>query len=181
MFQGLSNIISIDMSNFDFTYVYDMSYMFNGCSSLKYLNLNNIDTSGVTKMTNLFTDCSSLTYLNLCSLDTSKVGCLCRIFSGCSSLKYINIINLKDPLSCNYNDIFYHCDSTLKYSLNGDKAQKFVELQSNYQAFLYLTSDYYDVLQDKFLQFCLLGFSENDLNNECFEKCYNYYDYNKIK
>ena len=181
MFQGLSNIISIDMSNFDFTNVYDMSYMFNGCSSLKYLNLNNIKTSQVTGMANLFTDCSSLTYLNLYSLDTSKVGCLCRIFSGCSSLKYINIINLQDPHSCVYNNIFYNCDSSLKYSLNGDKAQRFVELLSNYQVCLYITSDYYDIFNDKCLQFCLLGSSENEIILNCFDKCYNYYDYDKIE
>ena len=102
MFNSMTNIISIDMSKFDFSNVNSMAYMFNGCTSLKYLNLDNIKTSSVTAMYNLFTNCSSLTYLNLYSLDTSNVGCLCRIFSGCSSLLYLNMINVKDPKSCVY-------------------------------------------------------------------------------
>ena len=180
MFQGLTNIISIDMSNFDFSNVLNMEYMFTDCSSLKYLNLNNIDTSGVTKMTNLFTNCRSLTYLNLYSLDTSNVECLCNLFNGCSSLKYLNIINLKDPLSCNYDKIFENCDLQLKSTLDGEKAPELVGMIRNYQPCLYLSSDYYDVLKDKCLQFCLLGSSEKYLSNKCFDKCYNY-DYDKIE
>ena len=65
MFNSMTNIISIDMSKFDFSNVNSMDSMFCGCSSLKYINLDNIKTSSVTSMYNLFKDCSSLTYLNL--------------------------------------------------------------------------------------------------------------------
>ena len=71
MFNSMTNIISIDMSKFDFSHVNSMNSMFCGCSSLKYINLDNIDTSSVIIMSYLFKDCSSLTYLNLYSLDTS--------------------------------------------------------------------------------------------------------------
>ena len=39
MFNGLENIIEIDLSNFDFSYYSDMYRMFYHCSSLKFLNL----------------------------------------------------------------------------------------------------------------------------------------------
>ena len=54
MFNLMTNIISIDMSKFDFSHVNSMISMFYGCSSLKYLNLNNIDTSSVTAMSRIF-------------------------------------------------------------------------------------------------------------------------------
>jgi len=103
MFNLMTNIISIDMSKFDFSNVNSMNRMFYGCSSLKYLNLDNIDTSSVTDMYNLFSGCSSLTYLNLYSLDTSGLGCFCQMFNGCSSLLYLNVFNLKDSKICAYS------------------------------------------------------------------------------
>ena len=179
MFNSMTNIISIDMSKFDFSNVNSMAYMFNGCTSLKYLNLDNIKTSSVTAMYNLFTDCSSLTYLNLYSLDTSNVQCLCGIFSGCSSLLYLNMINVKDPKSCVYEDIFKNCNRNLKYTINKNIAPNFAGLLNTYSLCLYMKSDFYDFSNDECFLYCIFG-SSND-NNNCLDKCYNYYDYSKIE
>jgi len=180
MFDSMDNIISLDMSKFDFSNVYTMEYMFNGCSSLKYLNLDNIKTSSVTAMYNLFTGCSSLTYLNLYSLDTRNVGCLCGIFSGCSSLLYLNMINVKDPRTCAYRDIFANCNSNLKYTINKDIAPNFANKLNTYSLCIYIKSDYYDFSNDNCFLYCIIG-SSNDNSDECLDKCYNYYDYNKIE
>ena len=59
MFKDLSNIISIDVSNFD-TSVIDMGYMFYNWSSLISLNLNNFDTSSIIDMNTMLYDCNSL-------------------------------------------------------------------------------------------------------------------------
>ncbi len=181
MFRGLNNIISIDMSKFDFSKVNNMAYMFYDCSSLKYLNLNNINTSSVTAMHDIFYGCSSIEYLNLYSLNTSRVGCLCEMFYGCSSLLYINMINLNDPSGCAYNNIFYSCNSRLKYTFTASKAPNFANLLSTYTPCLYVSSDYYDEYNDNCFIFCLFGSSNDTLADNCFDKCYNHYDYSKIQ
>ena len=43
MFSNLnSNIIKIDLSNFDFSQVTDMRFMFNSCKNVEYINFGNI-------------------------------------------------------------------------------------------------------------------------------------------
>ena len=54
MFAELSNIIGIDLSNFDTSLVTDMNVMFVNCYSLTSLNLSNFKTSSVTKMISMF-------------------------------------------------------------------------------------------------------------------------------
>ena len=180
MFNSMTNIISLDMSKFDFSNVNSMAYMFNGCSSLKYLNLDNIKTSSVTAMYNLFTGCSSLTYLNLYSLDTSNVGCLCNIFNGCSSLLYLNMINVKDPQFCAYGNIFANCNPNLKYTINKDIAPRFANLLNTYTLCIYIKSDFYDFSNDNCFLYCIIG-SSNGNSDNCLYKCYNYYDFSKIE
>ena len=54
MFLSMSNIVEIDLSNFDTSSVTDMSYMFYYCFSLSSLNVSNFDTSLVTDMSYMF-------------------------------------------------------------------------------------------------------------------------------
>ena len=44
MLNGLSNIIQIDLSNFDASKVTNMSYMFNDCQNLQKINFGEINT-----------------------------------------------------------------------------------------------------------------------------------------
>ena len=44
MFDGLTNIIEIDLTNFDTSIVTSMASMFNGCSNLEKITLSNINT-----------------------------------------------------------------------------------------------------------------------------------------
>ena len=60
MFNGCTNIIEIDLSNFDSSQVEKMSSMFEGCTSLSSINFINFNTSNVRTMTNTFKDCKSL-------------------------------------------------------------------------------------------------------------------------
>jgi surface protein len=60
MFNGLSNIDSIEFSNFESTNIVEMNSMFNGCSSIKSLDFSHFDTSKVAVMHSIFNGCSSL-------------------------------------------------------------------------------------------------------------------------
>ena len=73
MFDGLSNIIEIDLSNLDTSKVKNMSSMFNECVNLENIIFGNINTSSVENMFQLFQDCKKLTSINVSNFDTSCV------------------------------------------------------------------------------------------------------------
>ena len=64
MFEGFSNCVKIDLSEFNTSKVTDMSYMFKECSSLEELNLKNFNTNNVTNLHSMFENCSLLTGLD---------------------------------------------------------------------------------------------------------------------
>ena len=84
MFKGLTSIIEIDLSNFDFSRVTDISFMFSGCLNLKNITFGNINTSSLQNInTNIFSGCSKLISLNFSNFDFSKVTDISYMFSGC--------------------------------------------------------------------------------------------------
>ena len=73
MFNHMSNLTTLNLSNFDTSQVTNMRYMFNGMSNLTTLDLSNFDTSKVTDMQSMFNHMSNLTTLDLSNFNTSKV------------------------------------------------------------------------------------------------------------
>ena len=93
MFQGCSNIIEIDLSNFTNSYINNIDNMFDGCSSLKSIKFGNFDISHITEMEKVFQNCFSLESLDLSSFKTSGLVHLHDMFYGCNSLKYLDMSN----------------------------------------------------------------------------------------
>ncbi len=60
LFNGCSNLISINIEALDTSNATDMSYMFQGCSSLGSLDLSKFETSKVKSMFWMFNDCRAL-------------------------------------------------------------------------------------------------------------------------
>ena len=73
MFSNCYNIVEIDLSHFDFSYVTSMAYMFSGCSSLTSIIVSNIDINKVNNISYMFSNCFNLIYLDLSNLNTSHV------------------------------------------------------------------------------------------------------------
>ena len=92
MFSECSSLISLNLSNFDTSNVVDMNSMFSGCSSLKSIDVSNFDTSNVVDMNSMFSECSSLTSIDLSSFNTSNVTDSDGLFAGCLNLTSV-IIN----------------------------------------------------------------------------------------
>ena len=111
MFYNLTNITSIDLSNFDSSQVTNFECMFDKCTSLKSINLNNINTSSVQNMVGMFESCSSLETLNLSSFDTSKVTSMWAMFYECSSLKSLDLSNFDTLELTETRFMFYSCSS----------------------------------------------------------------------
>lgn len=111
MFQGFSNVESMDLAGFDTSAVKSMRAMFNGCGKLASLDLSGLKTSNVTEMRNMFDGCASLTSLDLSSFDTSRVTNMESMFSSCSSLASLKLSGFNTSLVTSMGWMFYGCKS----------------------------------------------------------------------
>ena len=94
MFCNQSNIIEVDLSEFDASKVTTMLGMLTYCSNLEKINFGNINTSSLENMQSLFYGCSNLISIDLSNFDTSKVTTMRGMFSECSNLEKINFGNI---------------------------------------------------------------------------------------
>jgi len=107
MFSYCSSLTSIDLTNLKTSLVKYMNWMFAYCSSLTSLNLSNFNTTQVIDMNDMFISCSSLTSLNLSNFITSKVTNTHHMFKDCTNLEYINLINF-DEIKLSDTPTFYN-------------------------------------------------------------------------
>jgi len=145
MFANITNILEIDLSNFDFSQIESLDNMFWGCEALKYitinkdlntslvnsmdhmfhecyslqsLNLSKFDTSAVTNFDYLFSDCNSLSYVDTSSLITSKCNTMKYTFSNCLSLKSLDLSKFDTSLVTDIQGIFNFCNSLIFVDLS---------------------------------------------------------------
>lgn len=118
MFQGCSSLTSLDLSKFDTSHVTRMDYMFEGCSFLKNLSLSSFDTRSVTSMGSMFGDCGSLRAVDVSSFDTSNVNYMSWMFSGCSSLVSVDFSSFDTSSVTNAHGVFYNCSSLKRLDLS---------------------------------------------------------------
>ena len=109
MFNGLANVIEIDLSNFDASKVTNMYSMFLECSNLERINFGNIDTSSVKNMERLFGDCISLTSIDVSKFDTHNVENMHDMFANCTNLITVNILKFDTLKVKTIKGIFRHC------------------------------------------------------------------------
>lgn len=109
MFDGMSNLYSLDLSTFQTDKVTDMKSMFLGCSKLKYLNLRSFDTKNVVNMSAMFLNCNALVDLDLSRFNFSKVLTTNSMFFLCTKLKHINMCNAKPSALLNAASMFRNC------------------------------------------------------------------------
>ena len=106
MFSGMSHLTTLDLSNFDTSQVTNMNNMFSGMSNLTTLNLSNFDTSQVTNMSNMFAVTPKLTTLDLSSFNTSKVTNMERMFNNMTNLTTLNLSNFDTSQVTNMSNMF---------------------------------------------------------------------------
>jgi len=94
LFDNCSNIISLDLSNFNTANVTNMKGMFNHCHKLKEIKgINKFITNKVTTMNSMFQQCIELEYLDLSNFNTANVTDMKMMFNECHKLKEIIGIN----------------------------------------------------------------------------------------
>ena len=114
MFNGLSNIIEIDISKLITSSVTNMAQMFNYCTKLKKINLGNIDTSNVITMREMFCHCESLTSVDVSKFKTSKVTDMGDMFAYMYKLYAIDVSNFDTKKAKDISGMFYQMNN-LKY------------------------------------------------------------------
>jgi len=121
MFEGISNIIEIDLSNLDTSKVTNMEKMFSQCIDLKTINFGDINTTLAESMHELFYNCSLLTSVNLSNFDTSSVTNMASMFSRCESLKFINASSFNTQKVENMFDLFAYCHNLTSVDVSSFK------------------------------------------------------------
>jgi len=117
IFTSLTNIIKVDLSNFDSSQVVDMSRMFYKCNNIKEINLNGLNTSLVTDMNSMFYECKSLLSLDFSSFNTLKVVDMHEMFFDCDSLTSLNLTSFKTPSLTTTDFMFNDCDKLIYIDL----------------------------------------------------------------
>ena len=109
MFSNCGSLESLDLSSFDTSNVTSLAGMFNYCTKLKQLDLSNFDTSNVTSIRTMFQRCESLEEVDLSNFNTSKVTDMAYLFNNDINLKNINISNFDTSNVSSMRSMFYNC------------------------------------------------------------------------
>jgi surface protein len=83
---GCSNLVNLDLSNFNTANVTDMYEMFRNCSSLVSLDLSSFNTANVNNMHQMFLSCSSLTTIYVGEGWTTENVTTSEMFKHCPDL-----------------------------------------------------------------------------------------------
>ena len=137
-----SNILDLDLSNFDASKVTNMGYMFYAMRNLTTLDLSNFDTSKVTNMEAMFFDAStsSLTSLNLSNFDTSKVTNMDSMFYGMSSLTTLDLSNFDTSKVTDMSGMFHGTSSLTSLNLSNFDTSQVTDMGSMFAEMLSLTT-----------------------------------------
>jgi len=143
MFYGCRSVTSLGLPNdFVTSAVSSMKEMFTGCSNLLSLDVSNYDTSKVTNMSNLFDRCTKLTTLDLRSWDLSKISYEIPTFKECHALVDLKFgTNYKfSSKVTSLAGMFYYCNSLPSLDLSSFNTSNITDMSSMFQYCTSLTS-----------------------------------------
>ena len=178
-----SNILDLDLSNFDASKVTNMSHMFEDISNLTTLNLSNFDTSRVTSMHFMFTAMSNLTTLNVSHFDTSRVTDMSYMFYSMSSLTSLNLSSFDTSKVTNMDAMFYDMRSLTKLNLSSFDTSKVTSMFAMFFNISSLTSlnlSSFNTSQVTSMQ-RMFSIYDTDISKDKLEKIYVNNDFNTSK
>ncbi len=104
----VTELISLDLSEFETNKITDMSKMFYGRSELNDIDVSGFDTSNVTNMSNMFAGCYGEDFIDLTGFDTQNVTDMSSMFAGCTYTD-IDISGFDTTNVKNMSDMFADC------------------------------------------------------------------------
>ena len=124
MFSDCTELVSLDIRNFDTSCVTDMKYMFRNCCSLKTLDLSSFETAQVTDMKYMFYLCTGLEDLDVSGFDTRNVKCMTGMFKECTNLDSLDLSNFNTGNVVYMDSMFAHCTNMAGLNLDGFDTHK---------------------------------------------------------
>ena len=110
LFNGMSNMIKVDVSQLDTTSITEMTSMFSGCRNLtEIVGLENIDTSSVKNMYSMFYNCNNITEINVSGFNTNCVINMEKMFSRCFRLGTIDVSGFNTSQVVTMREMFSGC------------------------------------------------------------------------
>ena len=160
MFDGLSNIIEINLSNLDTSKVTNMDSMFNQCINLGEIKFGNINTSLVKNMYQLFHNCKKLETIDVSNFDTSSVTTMKYLFRYCESLITIDVSKFNTSNAVDMCDIFNYCCTLTSINISNFDTSKAVNMRGMFYhdyKLKYLDLSNFDTSSAKDLQYMFGG------------------------
>ncbi len=148
MFNGCSELTSLDLTSFNTAQVTDMSYMFNGCSKLTSLDLTSFNTAQVTDMSYMFSDCKGLTLLDLSSFNTAQVTDMEGMFTNCNVLTSLDLTSFNTVQVTNMEGMFNNCQKLTSLDLSSFNTEQVTSMESMFSECYNLANIY---VSDKFV------------------------------
>ena len=111
LFSRCSEIIEIDLSNFDCSQVTSCESMFCDCLSLKKLNLGTLDFGLSKKFKDMFAHCINLEELDVSDFNTKNSMSFERMFYYCSKLKKIDVSKFNSSKCKKISRMFEGCQN----------------------------------------------------------------------
>ena len=140
MFSDIPNLTTLNLSNFDTSNVTNMGAMFRGVSNLTTLNLSNFDTSKVTNMGSMFFHASNLTTLNLSNFDTSKVMYMNSMFSNMYNLTALNLSSFDTSNVIDMGYMFSDVSNLINLNLSNFDTSKVTDMSGMFSGMSNLTT-----------------------------------------
>ena len=129
MFEGCSGLRSLDVSNFNTSQVTYMNDMFRNCSGLRSLDVSNFNTSQVTDMVYMFKNCSGLTSLDVSNFNTSQVTDMSIMFDGCSGLRSLDVSNFNTSQVTSMSCMFNNCSGLTSLDLSNFNTSQVTDMR----------------------------------------------------
>ena len=119
MFDACENLISLDLSELDYSNVIYINHLCCNCPNLKKIIFNKHIQSNIVKdMSYMFYNCEKIISINLSNFYTSNCKDMSCMFYGCKSLSNLNISNF-DTRTCEMmNYMFYNCETLTSLDLS---------------------------------------------------------------
>ena len=129
LFNGCKSLTSIDVSKFNTTNVEDMSHMFNGCKSLTSIDVSKFDTTKVTNMWAMIANCEGITGIDVSNWNTKNVTTMESMFQSCKVLTNIDVSGWNTSNTTTIKSMFQGCDGLTSIDLNDWDTGKITNMQ----------------------------------------------------
>ena len=109
VFAGCSNLNSLDLSSWDTSNIVSFYNFLGGCESLQSIDISHFNTTSTTNTSWMFTNCKQCKEIDVSCLSSAKITEMKGMFIGCSSLTHIDISMFDTSKLLNIEDLLSYC------------------------------------------------------------------------